>query len=121
MIVSIVLSLSHCALNIFGTGKYVNHRDEYGLKTATYLQSLHFHGPEKAIKLAKKYNNKDQRSLKRNCKTLSKVKSIQISAKRCPILNVFIIESSVLGVNVSWDRELSVIKCPLHRDFVMRV
>ena len=121
MIVSIVLSLSHCALNIFGTGKYVNHRDEYGLKTATYLQSLHFHGPEKAIKLAKKCNNKDQRSLKRNCKTLSKVKSIQISAKRCPILNVFIIENSVLGVNVSWDRELSVIKCPLHRDFVMRV
>ena len=39
---------------IFATGKHVNHRDKYGLETATNLQSLHFHGPEKAIKLAKK-------------------------------------------------------------------
>ena len=53
MIVSIVLSLSHCALDIFATGKYVNYRDEYGLEIPTNLQSLHFHGPEKAIKLPK--------------------------------------------------------------------
>ena len=33
---------------------WFNHRDKYRLETATNLQSLHFHGPEKAIKLAKK-------------------------------------------------------------------
>ena len=32
---------------------------------------------------------------------------------------MFIIKSSVLGGNVSWDREVSVIKCPLHKGFVM--
>ena len=48
------LSLLHYALDIFATRKYVNHRDEYGLVIPTNLQSLHFHGPEKAIKLAKK-------------------------------------------------------------------
>ena len=79
MIVSIFLSLSHCALDIFATGKHVNHRDEYGLEIPAHLQSLHFHGPEKAIRLAKKQNNKDRRKLKRNCKTPSKVKCIQIS------------------------------------------
>ena len=30
-----------------------NHKDEYGLEIPTNLQSLHFHGPEKAVKLAK--------------------------------------------------------------------
>ena len=54
MIVSIILSLSHCALGILATGKRVNHSDEYGLEFPTNLQSLHFHGTEKAIKLAKK-------------------------------------------------------------------
>ena len=54
MIVSVVLSLSHCALDIFATEKYVNHRGEYGLEIPTNLQSLHIHGPEKAIKLPKK-------------------------------------------------------------------
>ena len=54
MIVSIFLSLSHCTLEIFATGKHVNHRDENGLEIPTNLPSLHFHGPEKAIKLTKK-------------------------------------------------------------------
>ena len=54
MIVSIFSSLSYCALDIFATGKHFNHRDEYGLAIPTNLQSLHFHGPEKADKLAKK-------------------------------------------------------------------
>ena len=48
------LSLSNCALDIFATGKHVNHRDEYRLEIPTNLQSLHFHGPENAIKLAQK-------------------------------------------------------------------
>ena len=103
---------------IFATGKHVNHRDKYRLETATNLQSLHFHGPEKAIKLAKKQNNKDQRNLKSNCKILSKVKSIQISCKKFLILdNMSIMKSSVQGGNVSWDREVSAMKCPLHRGF----
>ena len=51
MIVSIFLS--HCALDIFATGKHVNHRDEYGLESPTNLQSQYFHGPEKVIKPAK--------------------------------------------------------------------
>ena len=54
MIASIFLSLPHCALGIFATGKYVNHRDEFGLEIPTNLKSLHIHGTEKVIKLAKK-------------------------------------------------------------------
>ena len=54
MIVSMFLFLPHYALVIFAIKKHVNHRDEYGLAILTNLQSLHFHGPEKAIKLAKK-------------------------------------------------------------------
>ena len=46
--------LSHCALGIFATEKHGSQRDEYGLKFPTNLQSLHFHGTERAIKLAKK-------------------------------------------------------------------
>ena len=48
------LSLSHCTLGIFATGKHVNYKDEYGLEIPTNLQSLHFHGVGKGIKLAKK-------------------------------------------------------------------
>ena len=99
MIVSIFLSLCYCTLGIFATGKHINH--EYGLDISTNLQSLHFHGTEKAIKLAKKVKNKDLRKLKRNCKTLSKVKCIQISCKKRLILDVAAIERSVLGGNVS--------------------
>ena len=54
-------------------------------------------------------------------KTLSKVKCVQVSCKKCLLLNVFIIENSVVGGNVNWDRQMSVIKRPLHRGFVMRV
>ena len=54
MIVSIFLSMSHCALGIFATRKHVNHRDEYGLEIPTNLQFLHFHGTGKDIKVAKK-------------------------------------------------------------------
>ena len=54
MILSIFLFLSHYTLGIFATGKHVNHRDENGLEIPANLQSLHFHGIDKAIKLAKK-------------------------------------------------------------------
>ena len=74
MIVSIFLSLSHWTLDIFVTGKHVNHRDEYGLEIPTNLQFLNCYGREKVIKLAKKQNTKDRRKLKRNYKTLTKVK-----------------------------------------------
>ena len=115
MIVSIFLSLSHCALDIFTTGNYVNHRDEYGSKIPTNLQLLNFHGPEKAIKLAKKRNKKDRRKLKRNYERLSKVKCIQISSKKTLKFGVFVIERSILGGNVNWDLKIipTIERCPL--------
>ena len=54
MTVSIFLSPSHCALDIFATAKHGNQRDKYELEIPTYLGFLNFHGSEKAIKLAKK-------------------------------------------------------------------
>ena len=51
MIVSMFLSLPHCALDIFATGKCVNHGGECKLEIPP---NFHLHGPEKAIKLAKK-------------------------------------------------------------------
>ena len=104
MIVSIFLSLSHCALGIFATRNHVNHRDEYGLELPKNLQSLHFHGTAKAIKLAKKVKVK-----------LSKVKFINISCKKCLILDVAAIERSVQGGNVSWDLKMmsTIERCPL--------
>ena len=114
MIVSIFISLFHCDLGIFVTGKHVNHSDEYVLEIPANLQSLHFHGTGKAIKLAKKLNNKDRRKLKRNCKTLSKVKCKQIYCKMCLVLDVSAIDRSILGGNVSWDlKTMSTIdRCP---------
>ena len=50
MIVSMFLSLPRCALDIFATGKQVNHGGDYGLEIPV---NFHFHGPEKAIKLVK--------------------------------------------------------------------
>ena len=52
MIISI--SLSHCAFGIFATIKHIRQRDKCGLEIPTDVQSPHFHGTEKAIKLAKK-------------------------------------------------------------------
>ena len=50
MIVSMFLSLLHCALDVFATGKLVNHGGACGLEIpAIFL----FYAPEKIIKLAK--------------------------------------------------------------------
>ena len=51
MIVSMFLSLHYCALDIFVTGKRVNHGGGCRLEISG---NFHFCGPEKAIKLAKK-------------------------------------------------------------------
>ena len=51
MIVYMFLFLSHCALDIFVTGKRVNRVVKYGLEIPA---KFHFYGPGKAIKLAKK-------------------------------------------------------------------
>ena len=48
--------------------------------------NFYFYVPKKTITLAEKQNNKDSRKLKRNCKTLFKVKRMQISYKKCLIL-----------------------------------
>ena len=62
-IVLIIIPLPHCALGISVSGKRVNHGGEYGLETALYFD---FYGHEKAVKLVKKENNKDQRKRKTN-------------------------------------------------------
>ena len=50
MIVSMFLSLLRSTLDVFATGKHVNHGGEYGLEIpAIFL----FYGPKKIIKLAK--------------------------------------------------------------------
>ena len=46
MIVCMFLSLPHCALDIFATGKHINHGGEYGLEIPA---NFHFYGTEKAI------------------------------------------------------------------------
>ena len=51
LIVSMFLSLPQCALEIFATGKRVNHGGKYGLEIPA---NVLFHGGEKAIKLTKK-------------------------------------------------------------------
>ena len=50
MIVSMFLPLPHCALDIFATGKRVNHGRQYGQEISA---KFHFYGPEKTIKLAR--------------------------------------------------------------------
>ena len=45
------LPLPHCTLDIFATGKGVNHGGQYELEIPA---NLHFYLCEKAIKLAKK-------------------------------------------------------------------
>ena len=53
MIVSMFLSLPDCTFDIFESGKGVNHRGKCGLK---FPANFHFCGPEKTIRLTKKYN-----------------------------------------------------------------
>ena len=43
-----------CPIALWTSSKLENHREEYGLEIFTNLKPLHFHGPEKAIELAKK-------------------------------------------------------------------
>ena len=50
-IVFLVLSLPHCALDIFVTGKRINRGGGYGLKIPA---NFYFYGPEKAIHCLKK-------------------------------------------------------------------
>ena len=50
------LSLRHCTLNIFATGKLINHGGKYRLEI---YANFHFYRPEKATKLAKKYKIKN--------------------------------------------------------------
>ena len=54
-IVFMVLSLPHCVLDIFVTGKRINRGDGYGLKIPA---NFYFYGPEKAIHCLKKKKNK---------------------------------------------------------------
>ena len=49
MIVSIFLSLPHCALDIFATGKHVNQRDEYGVEIPKNFSSNIFMDLERPL------------------------------------------------------------------------
>ena len=51
MIVSMFLPLPHCALDIFATGKRVNHGDQYRQEIRA---KFNFYGLENTIKLARK-------------------------------------------------------------------
>ena len=65
MIVSVFLSLLCCTLNVFATGKHVNHGGEYGREIpANFL----FYGPEKIIKLAKDEITKIEENLNKTVK-----------------------------------------------------
>ena len=46
MIVSMFLFVLHCVMDIFATGKSINHRGKYGLHIPA---NFHFYGHEKAI------------------------------------------------------------------------
>ena len=72
MIVSMFLSFSPFALDIFVTGKRVNHVVEYGLKIPV---NSRFYGRKEPIKLAKNKITYIEEYLN---KTLSKVKRIQV-------------------------------------------
>ena len=63
----------------------------------------------------KSKKNKDRRKDKQNCKTLSKVKCIQISCKECLILDLSAIERSVLAGNMSEGLKMmsTLMKCHL--------
>ena len=80
------LSLTHCAFDIFATGKRISHGGEYELKT---FANFRFYVPGNVINLARKRNNNDQRKLKQNCKILFRGKSIQIFIKEMPYMSSF--------------------------------
>ena len=74
-----------------------------------------FMGMKRLSNWLKKENNKDRRKLKRSCKTSFKLKCIQISCKKCLILDVSATEWSILGDNVNWDLKMmsTIQRCPL--------
>ena len=101
--------LAMCTLDIFATGKCVNRGGENGLEIPS---NFHFYGPEKAIKMTKKLNKKDQRIKTEQRSNLSEI-LIQEMSYMGSTLDLSAIESSVLGSNVNWDvryREVSAIR-----------
>ena len=64
-IVFMFLSLPHCALGIFVTGKRINHGSGYVLEIPA---NFYFYGPEKAINWLENKINKIEEKLKENIK-----------------------------------------------------
>ena len=64
-IIFMFLSLPHCALNIFVTGKRINHGGGYELEIPA---NFYFHGPQKAITRLKNKINKIEEKPKENIK-----------------------------------------------------
>ena len=78
MIFFLFLLLPHCAFEIFAARKHVNDKGKYRLGIA---ENLCFHRLEKAIKLTKNKITSLEENFKKNWKTFSKVKCLQISYK----------------------------------------
>ena len=100
------LSLPHCALDIFATGKLINHGGEYGLEI---LANFYFYVPEKTIKLAKIKITKVGESLNgiaKQCLKLNVCKSVTRNILYDLLQGVSFIEMSVLGVNGSLDLKM---------------
>ena len=98
--ISILVSLR---IDIFATGRHVNHGVEYGLLNTIF----HFYGPKMPLNSPKiKVRNIEE--------TLSKVKFIQISYKKVLyglILGVPAVEGLILEGKMSWDlKMMSAIK-----------
>ena len=74
MIVSMFLSLPHFALDIFGTGKHVNHRGEYGLEIPA---NFHFMDLKKPLNWLKNKTTKIEENLNETVQHC--LKCIQIS------------------------------------------
>ena len=90
MIVFMFLSRPPLQFGCICNWKCVKRGGECGLEIpAIFL----FYVPENVIKLAKNKYNRDRRKLKRICKTMSKVKCIDVSYMTCYL--------EVLGCNVN--------------------
>ena len=72
MIASIFLSLPHYALDIFTTGKHVNHRDEYGLVIPTIYNPYIFMDLKRQLDWRKSKITKTEENLNETVKHCSK-------------------------------------------------
>ena len=101
------LFLPRCTLGIFATGKGNTSTTE--VKVDWKFRLIWTFRTWKVTKLAKKWQKS---KFKRNCETLSNVKCVQTSYKKCPTwpdTGRSAMERSVLHDNVNWGLEMSAV------------